>query len=275
MLTGYTQYEELRCAVCSQPKPSITCPPMAAPGNGTATCDNGAAYASQCTFSCDAAYVLSGPKSVTCLSSGQWSGAGTTTCTKPVLMPTDVYTRWGTPLCPRGSTRVFAGRIAGASIADAGTTPLPPTLCPLAWWVLLHCPGTPAWVASLAWVVAIPPCPRPPALIRGPALHAGSGANRLCVNVKPSPQGSASPACTYHTGKASGGTELFAGIPAASSFAECSQHVRRIYPHANGASYLISGTSCSAQVGMTGQAVNANYQTCVFARAEGGGKYQA
>ena len=73
-LDGYTQYAEVACAVCAQPRADITCPEMSSIADGSVSCTNGVAYGSTCTLTCSLGYKLSNsPPSTVCLDTGEWS----------------------------------------------------------------------------------------------------------------------------------------------------------------------------------------------------------
>ena len=107
LLDGYAKYTDLSCVVCSEPRTPALCPLRAAPGNGTTTCTNGAAFGSQCTLGCRRGYALQGPTSVTCLHTGAWNITTPTTCAKVDVKSGDVYVKWGATSCSSASDEGF------------------------------------------------------------------------------------------------------------------------------------------------------------------------
>jgi hypothetical protein len=121
ILDGYTGYAELRCSRCSSPDPSIRCPGLASPGNGSVSCDNGNFYASRCTFSCFRGFQLHGLPMAVCMASGHWSSNTAVSCELPVQPATDVYVAWGGGACHALDDELYRGRAVGPRSADVGS----------------------------------------------------------------------------------------------------------------------------------------------------------
>jgi hypothetical protein len=118
---SYPAYVEQMCAVCSQPQPSLRCPKLVAPGNGSVTCNNMNRYASACVYSCKRGFLLEGPEMLLCLASEEWTHAPTTRCVQPAEVASHVYTHWGSYRCDDLSETLYVGAMVGPDRSDAGS----------------------------------------------------------------------------------------------------------------------------------------------------------
>ena len=123
----HNHYAELKCAVCSQPKP-IKCPAIVTPQHGVITCNNDRKYGSNCAFACSNNLLVKGPKYAVCTASSSWHTLPVFSCVKSLVMSTDVYVRWGASTCAEttSSTQqvaaktLYIGRAVGAHDAQVG-----------------------------------------------------------------------------------------------------------------------------------------------------------